>query len=200
MIYFYARVSTVEQNLARQIEAAKKYKGVDEIFSDKMSGKNFNRIEYQRMKSMLQKGDEVVVKSLDRLGRDKNLVKDEIQWFKEHGVKLRILDIPTTLIEMEGQEWVGDMVTNILIEVMASVAEQERMMIRERQREGIEAKRKSGTWDEYGRPKKNTDGIEDYWLAYKAGEMTREDCCKALGISSRTLYNRAKELNLMMAN
>lgn len=200
MIYFYARVSTVEQNLARQIEAAKKYKGVDEIFSDKMSGKNFNRVEYQRMKSMLQKGDEVVVKSLDRLGRDKNLVKDEIQWFKEHGVKLRILDIPTTLIEMEGQEWVGDMVTNILIEVMASVAEQERMMIRERQREGIEAKRKSGTWDEYGRPKKNTDGIEDYWLAYKAGEMTREDCCKALGISSRTLYNRAKELNLMMAN
>lgn len=200
MIYFYARVSTVEQNLARQIEAAKKYKGVDEIFSDKMSGKNFNRVEYQRMKSMLQKGDEVVVKSLDRLGRDKNLVKDEIQWFKEHGVKLRILDIPTTLIEMEGQEWVGDMVTNILIEVMASVAEQERMMIRERQREGIEAKRKSGTWDEYGRPKKNTDGIEDYWLAYKSGEMTREDCCKALGISSRTLYNRAKELNLMMAN
>lgn len=200
MIYFYARVSTVEQNLARQIEAAKKYKGVDEIFSDKMSGKNFNRVEYQRMKSMLQKGDEVVVKSLDRLGRDKSLVKDEIQWFKEHGVKLRILDIPTTLIEMEGQEWVGDMVTNILIEVMASVAEQERMMIRERQREGIEAKRKSGTWDEYGRPKKNTDGIEDYWLAYKAGEMTREDCCKALGISSRTLYNRAKELNLMMAN
>nr|DAF50073.1 MAG TPA: gamma delta Resolvase, site specific recombination [Siphoviridae sp. ctzyE57] len=200
MIYFYARVSTVEQNLARQIEAAKKYKGVDEIFSDKMSGKNFNRVEYQRMKSMLQKGDEVVVKSLDRLGRDKNLVKDEIQWFKEHGVKLRILDIPTTLIEMEGQEWVGDMVTNILIEVMASVAEQERMMIRERQREGIEAKRKSGTWDEYGRPKKNTDGIEDYWLAYKSGEMTREDCCKALGISPRTLYNRAKELNLMMAN
>lgn len=200
MIYFYARVSTVEQNLARQIEAAKKYKGVDEIFSDKMSGKNFNRVEYQRMKSMLQRGDEVVVKSLDRLGRDKNLVKDEIQWFKEHGVKLRILDIPTTLIEMEGQEWVGDMVTNILIEVMASVAEQERMMIRERQREGIEAKRKSGTWDEYGRPKKNTDGIEDYWLAYKAGEMTREDCCKALGISPRTLYNRAKELNLMMAN
>ena len=200
MIYFYARVSTVEQNLARQIEAAKKYKGVDEIFSDKMSGKNFNRVEYQRMKSMLQKGDEVVVKSLDRLGRDKNLVKDEIQWFKEHGVKLRILDIPTTLIEMEGQEWVGDMVTNILIEVMASVAEQERMMIRERQREGIEAKRKSGTWDEYGRPKKNTDGIEDYCLASKAGEMTREDCCKALGISSRTLYNRAKELNLMMAN
>lgn len=200
MIYFYARVSTVEQNLARQIEAAKKYKGVDEIFSDKMSGKNFNRVEYQRMKSMLQKGDEVVVKSLDRLGRDKNLVKDEIQWFKEHGVKLRILDIPTTLIEMEGQEWVGDMVTNILIEVMASVAEQERMMIRERQREGIEAKRKSGTWDEYGRPKKNTDGIEDYWLAYKSGVMTREDCCKALGISSRTLYNRAKELNLMMAN
>ena len=200
MIYFYARVSTVEQNLARQIEAAKKYKGVDEIFSDKMSGKNFNRVEYQRMKSMLQKGDEVVVKSLDRLGRDKNLVKDEIQWFKEHGVKLRILDIPTTLIEMDGQEWVGDMVTNILIEVMASVAEQERMMIRERQREGIEAKRKSGTWDEYGRPKKNTDGIEGYWLAYKSGEMTREDCCKALGISPRTLYNRAKELNLMMAN
>lgn len=200
MIYFYARVSTVEQNLARQIEAAKKYKGVDEIFSDKMSGKNFNRVEYQRMKSLLQKGDEVVVKSLDRLGRNKDMVKDEIQWFKEHGVKLRILDIPTTLIEMDGQEWVGDMVTNILIEVMASVAEQERMMMMERQREGIEAKRKSGTWDEYGRPKKNTDGIEGYWLAYKTGEMTRADCCKALGISQTTWYERTKGFKQIMAN
>jgi DNA invertase Pin-like site-specific DNA recombinase len=115
MIYFYARVSTKEQNLARQLEAAKAYKDVDRVFSDKQSGKNYERTEYQAMKSILVRGDEVVVKSLDRLGRNKDATKAEIQWFKEHGVVLRILNVPTSLIEFKGQEWIADMVNNILI-------------------------------------------------------------------------------------
>ena len=195
MIYFYARVSTSEQNLARQLEVAKKYKNVDEVFADKMSGKDFERVEYQRMKTLLREGDEVVVKSLDRLGRNKEALKQETEWFKAHGVTLRLLDIPTTLIDMPGQAWVGEMVTNILIEVMASFAEQERINIRERQREGIEAKRKSGHWDDYGRPKKvPDDAVKACMTRVKAGAATVAECCGELGIDLSTWYRRVKKL------
>lgn len=196
MIYFYARVSTSEQNLARQLEVAKKYKNVDEVFADKMSGKDFERVEYQRMKLALREGDEVVVKSLDRLGRNKEALKHEIEWFKAHGVTLRLLDIPTTLIDMPGQAWVGEMVTNILIEVMASFAEQERINIRERQREGIEAKRKSGQWEEYGRPRKASDEVlRAYAGKVKEGAATVAECCGELGIDLSTWYRRVKKLS-----
>ena len=127
MIYFYARVSTKGQNTDRQLEAAKAYRNVDEIFIDKQSGKNFDRPEYERLKATVVKGDEVVIKELDRLGRNKDGVKEELEWFKEHGVLVRILDIPTTLMVFpEGQSWVLEMVNNVLIEVMGSIAEQER--------------------------------------------------------------------------
>ena len=87
MIYFYARVSTQEQNLARQLESAKNYKAdIDEIFCDKVSGKNFKRPEYEKLKGIVEKGDEVLVKELDRLGRNKDLIKEELKFFKEKGV------------------------------------------------------------------------------------------------------------------
>jgi DNA invertase Pin-like site-specific DNA recombinase len=121
--YFYGRVSSKDQNLARQIESARNYKHIDRIFKDKQSGKDFNREDYQKMKEILEPGDEVVVHSLDRLGRDKDMIKEELAWFKEHGVVIRILNVPTTLIEYpEGQEWIMDMVNNILIEVLGAFA------------------------------------------------------------------------------
>ena len=116
MIYFYGRVSSKDQNPARQLEAANDYRDVDEIFIDKQSGKNFDRSEYERLKATVVKGDEVVVKELDRLGRNKEGIKEELKWFKEHGVLVRILDIPTTLMVFpEGQSWVLEMVNNVLI-------------------------------------------------------------------------------------
>ena len=123
MTYFYARVSTREQNLDRQLAVAKNYKGVDAVFADKQTGKKFDRQEYQKMKSVVKRGDEVIVKELDRLGRNKQLIKDEIAWFKENGITLRILDVPTTLIDFKGQDWIQEMINNILIEVMGSMAE-----------------------------------------------------------------------------
>lgn len=83
MIYFYARVSTKEQNLDRQLKTAKAYKNVDRVFCDKQSGKNMDRHSYQDLKSIVVEGDEVVVKELDRLGRNKSDIKAEIEWFKE---------------------------------------------------------------------------------------------------------------------
>lgn len=139
MIYLYARVSTKEQNLARQLENAKQF-NPDRIFEDKQSGKNFNREAYQEMKSILVQGDTVIVSSLDRLGRNKEATKEELRWYKSHGILLRVLDLPTTLIEYpKGQEWIMEMINNILIEVMSTVDEQERHRIRKRQREGIDA-------------------------------------------------------------
>ena len=86
MIYFYGRVSSKDQNLARQLEVAKAYKNIDHVYCDKQSGKDFDRHEYQTLKSVVAPGDEVIIKELDRLGRNKEGIKEEIKWFKDHGV------------------------------------------------------------------------------------------------------------------
>ena len=188
MIYGYARVSSKDQNLARQLETMKSYKNIDEVFCDKQSGKDFERKEYERLKSIVKKGDEVIIKELDRLGRNKEGVKEEIKWFKEQGVTLRILDLPTSLMDFSGQEWIRDMVNNILIEVMGAMAEQERNKIKVRQAEGIAAKKASGDWDEYGRPRKEPIDFQKFLEKQKSGEMSVAECCRELGISRATWY------------
>ena len=203
MIYFYARVSSKGQNEARQLEEAKKYPNVDEIFVDKQSGKNFERPEYERLKAKVVKGDEVIVTELDRLGRNKDGTVDELKWFKGQGVIVRILNLPTTLIDFPtGQEWVFEMVNNILIEVMASVAEEERNKIRKRQEEGIAAmpvvdgkKFSTKKGCTYGRKAIPLgDDFEKFLKKQKDGEMTVDECCKALGIGRSTWYARAREV------
>ena len=129
MIYAYLRVSAKDQNLDRQIIGVKDYCPdlLDEnIFADKKSGKDFNRKEYIRLKSLLRPGDELIIKELDRLGRNKEGIKEELKWFKDNGITVRILNIPTTLIDFQGQEWIRDMINNILVEVLSSIAEEER--------------------------------------------------------------------------
>lgn len=202
MIYFYARVSSKDQNLARQLDSAKAYKNVDKVFCDKQSGKDFDRKEYISLKETVVSGDEVIIKELDRLGRNKEGIKEEIKWFKEHGVILRILDVPTTLIDFNGQDWIGDMVNNILIEVMGAMAQQEREKTEKRRDEGIAAmpiingkKVSSKTGREYGRPAlKIDDSFEKFLKKQKDGELTVSECCKQLGISRATWYNKLKEV------
>jgi DNA invertase Pin-like site-specific DNA recombinase len=201
MIYFYGRVSSKDQNLARQLEVAKAYKNIDHVYCDKQSGKDFDRPEYQKLKAVVVPGDEVIVKELDRLGRNKDEIKVEIAWFKEAGVDLRILDVPTTLIDFQGQEWIRDMVNNILIEVLGAVAQQEREKTNRRQREGIDAMpvvdgkkystRKGCT---YGRkPVDLGDDFEKFLKKQKDGLMTVNECCEALGIGRSTWYARVRE-------
>ena len=151
--YYYARVSSKEQNLDRQIEAFKAL-GADErdIITDKESGKDLNRTGYTALKNaMLRKGDTLIVKSLDRLSRNKTDIKNELQFFKDNGIRLKVIDLPTTMMDLpQGQEWVFEMVNNILIEVLGTIAEQERKTIKERQAEGIAAAKKNGK--KLGRP------------------------------------------------
>ena len=193
MIYGYVRVSTREQCLDRQITALREYTKIDEVFQDKQSGKDFARDQYQKMKDTVRAGDTVIVKELDRLGRNKDEMKKELEWFKVNGVSVRILELPTTLIDYQGQDWIGDMVNNILIEVLGAIAEQERKKTRQRQAEGIAAKKARGDWDDYGRPRKEIEDLAVYREKVASGEMTVTAVCKELGICRTTWYDRVKE-------
>ena len=116
----YARVSTREQNLDRQLQALRQYVDTEMIVTDKASGKDLNRPGYQSLKfgiGKLTKGDVLYIKSLDRLSRNKEEAKGELQYFKDNGIRVKILDMPTTMMDFpEENAWVSDMVTNILIQ------------------------------------------------------------------------------------
>lgn len=188
--FYYARVSSREQNLDRQIEAFKKL-GADEreIICDKESGKNLNRAGYQALKNaMLRSGDTLVVKSLDRLSRNKNDIKNELQYFKDNNIRLKVIDLPTTMMSLpEGQEWVFDMVNNILIEVLGTIAEQERQTIRKRQQEGIEAAKAKGK--HLGRPKAiKPENYDDIISCWRSGEITARRAMAMLGVSKSVFY------------
>ena len=200
--YFYGRVSSKDQNLDRQLDSARTYKNVDRVFTDKQSGKNMDRDGYQEMKSVLDRGDEVVIHALDRLGRNKDAIKEELAWFKEHGVIIRILNVPTTLIEYpEGQEWVMDMVNNILIEVLGAFAEQERENIRKRQAEGIAAmpvdesgrKVSKKTGRGFGRMEKRPENFAEVYARQQAGELTLKEAMAEVGVGRTRWYELARE-------
>lgn len=180
----YARVSSTGQKLDRQIIELKKYVPEENIVTDKQSGKSLDRPGYNALKGPLglRRGDILIIKSLDRLSRNKQDMKQELLWFKENGIQLQVLDIPTTMIQLEkGQEWIREMVNNILIEVLSSIAEEERRMIRQRQKEGIAAARATGK--KFGRPQKDfPENWEYYYSKYKAGEFTRRYVIEQLGI------------------
>ena len=191
--YFYGRVSSKDQNLARQLESAKQYKDIDRVFTDKQSGKDFEREAYQEMKALLGHGDEVVVHALDRLGRNKEMIKAELAWFKEHGVIVRILNVPTTLIEYpEGQEWLMDMVNNILIEVLGAFAEQERENIRKRQAEGISAAKANGV--KFGRAEKRPDNFVEVYERQRRGEIKLKEALELVGVGRTRWYELAREI------
>ena len=181
----YARVSSAGQNLDRQLVELRKYVPEENIIVDKASGKNLERPGYQALKGVLglRKGDTLVIQSLDRLSRNKEEMKQEIQWFKENGIRLQVIDLPTTMIQLgEGQEWIRDMVNNILIEVLSSIAEEERHLIKQRQREGIEAAKAKGT--KFGRPSKGyPENWASYYMRYRKGEITRKYVLEQLGIN-----------------
>jgi len=193
-IFGYARVSSTEQNLDRQLQALSQYVLEENIVTDKQSGKDLNRPGYQALKGHLglRAGDTLYIMSLDRLSRSKADIHEELQWFKEHEVRLMILDLPTSMIQVpEGQNWIIDMINNILIEVLSSMAEQERLTIRKRQRQGIDAAKAKGK--HLGRPflelPKNTEIVVEAW---KAKEIGTNEACNRLGVSKTTFYRILK--------
>lgn len=192
----YARVSSREQHEDRQIEALTNY-GVskDNIIVDKCSGKDTEREGYQYLKKqILRNGDTLVIKELDRLSRSKSDIKQELEYFKNHGVHIRILDIPTTLTDFPPEQlWVMDMINAILIEVLGSIAENERLKIRRRQREGIDAALKKNV--RFGRPAiAKPENWDTVVKQIDAKEISVSQALQTLNIS-RSSYYRLRQNN-----
>lgn len=195
--YYYARVSSREQKLDRQIEQFKKLGANDrDIITEKKSGKNIeDREAYKALRNqMLRNGDTLVIASLDRLGRNKANIKEELEYYKTNNIRVKILDIPTTMVDVpKGQEWVLDMVNNILIEVLGSIAEQERETIKKRQADGIAAAKKKGTV-KFGRPKAiKPNNYDDIMRQWRNKEITAVKAIELLGTNRNTFYKWAKE-------
>ena len=194
-VFGYARVSTKEQNLDRQLIALGEA-GVSErdIITDKASGKDLDRAGYQALKNtILRSGDTLIIKSLDRLSRNKEDLKKEIQFFKDNNIRLKVLDIPTSMIDIpSGQEWILDMINNILIEVLSSIAEQERATIKQRQAEGIAAAKSQGKV--LGRPRAEYPmNWYQVYNSWKNKEITAKVAMDTMDMKRTTFYKLVKE-------
>lgn len=193
--YGYARVSTREQNLDRQIAALRAYIPDErDIITDKESGKSMDRPGYQYLRErLLREGDTLVVKSIDRLGRNAEQIKEELQRFRRMGVTVQIIDLPTTMQEWpQEQRLIGEMINSILIDVYAMIAEHERVTIRQRQAEGIAAAKAQGK-NLGRRAVQPPEGFGEIVRRWKAGEITAAEAMRQTGIKKTTFYKLVKE-------
>ena len=188
--YYYARVSSKDQNLDRKILAFKALGATErDIITDKESGKDLDRAGYQALKNaILRSGDTLVIKSLDRLSRNKSDIHNELRYFKDNGIRVKVIDLPTTMIDLpQGQEWVFEMVNNILIEVLGTIAEQERATIKSRQAEGIKAAKEKGK--KLGRPSLEFPANwNDVYSSWKAGEITAKRAMELTDTKRTSFY------------
>ena len=192
--YGYIRVSTQEQHDDRQrIALAEIGLNPRQIYIDKQSGKDFDRPQYKRLLRRLKPGDTLVVKSIDRLGR--NYAEIQEQWrilTKEIGADICVLDMPL-LDTRKDKDLTGTLIADIVLQLLSYVAETERTMIRQRQAEGIAAAKARGkTW---GKPKRQLDKkFFDALTAWKAGEITCAEAAESCGMTlSNFRYHAGKQ-------
>ena len=198
--FAYARVSTDEQETERQKQAIKEYCpeiAEKDIFIDKATGKNFDRPSYQLMKSIIERVSteenqvELIIEEFDRLGRNKQQIQEELRWFKEHHTRVRILNLPTTLVDVPGDSsYLLEMVQNILIEVMGTIAEEELRMRKKRQMEGIEIARQQGKYRGRKPVQIEEKAFLDKYARWRKGEITAVEAMRLLGVKANTFYRR----------
>ncbi|WP_461206913.1 recombinase family protein [Clostridium sp. DL1XJH146] len=215
MLYFaYHRTSTKDQHLDRGIKSINDF--VEErkvtlhhtIYTDQCTGKNFKRPAYKDMKAemlfQIDQGQEVslVVTELDRLGRNKQLTLNEIREMQSKGIRLMVLEIPTTLVDYNTfndnnmAKMMMETINNMLVEMYASFAQAELEKKEKRQREGIAAKKARGEWDDYGRPRAlDFDKFVKYYKRVLAKELKPTEVMNLLGLTKPTYYRYAKEYN-----
>ncbi len=181
-IYGYVRISDSSQKIFRQTDFMENL-GIPQsnIFIDRQSGKDFDRPAYKRLCRKLRSGDTLYIKELDRLGRNKIEIKEELSKLRKKKIRVKITNIPTTMHDFGEDDWILDMVNNILVEVLAAVAEQERAANHQRQAEGIAAAKARGV--HMGRPYLQLpDNFSYYYQAWRKKEMLRADILNELGI------------------
>jgi len=197
--FFYARVSSKDQSLERQVTVAKEIGIADEyIFIEKASGKDFKRPEYQLMKRMFREEDILYVKSLDRLGRNKQMILDEWQeLIKIKKINIVVLDMPLLdtrkYNDMNGLE---NLISDLILQLLSYMAEDERKRIKERQEEGIKVAISNGVT--FGRKKIAIDeNFESIFNDWKQKKITAVEAMKRSGLKSNTFYRRIKEYELI---
>lgn len=195
MRYGYIRVSTKEQNIDRQLTALSLENiSKEQIFIDRASGKNFNRIEYQRLLTILQEDDDLVIKSIDRLGRNYDDILE--QWkllTKVKKVHLVVLDFPLLNTRNNVDTITGKLISDLVLQVLSYVSQMEREQIKQRQMEGIHEAKKRGK--RFGRPQIK---IPDEFLvaveSYKRNMLTIREGAKLFGVSKSTFHNWLKRV------
>ncbi len=192
-IFGYVRVSSKEQNEDRQLIAFKEF-GIDErdIYIDKQSGKDFNREQYNVLKHILRENDVLVIKSIDRLGRNYNMIIDEWKDItKNIKADIVVLDMPL-LDTRNNKDLLGTFISDLILQILSYVAEQERTFIRQRQKEGIAAAKNNNV--KLGRPKiekpQNFDIVVNKW---KNKEIKTKEAIEILGLKPNTFYNLVKQ-------
>ena len=190
MIIGYCRVSTKDQDLTRQIESLKEY-GCERINSDKATGKNFNRQEYTKLKDALRKVDTLVVHEFDRLGRNKKLTLKELQYFKDNGIRLVALNLPTTQVDTTDNLML-ETINNIVIELYTMMAQQEIETREKRQREGIDVALANGV--KFGRKAveypKNWESVIQL---IDNKQLSNIEAMQMLGLKKTTFYKLLKQ-------
>ncbi len=193
----YIRVSAKDQNLDRQIEAMQN-EGIDErdIFQDKQSGKDTNRPQYQALKAVLREGDTVVIKSIDRLGRNYDDIKNE--WnniVNELKCNIKVIDMPILDTTNDNRELMGKVITDVILTLLGYVAEQERKSIKQRQAEGIKIAKAQGKFAKANKIQA-PQGFEELFKIAANGGMQHTEVMKKLNLNKTTYYRIAKELGL----
>ena len=195
-MYGYVRVSSKDQCEARQVLALREFEVPERnIYVDKMSGKDFNRPQYRRMVRRLRAGDVLVVKSIDRLGRNYEEILEEWRMLtKKREVAVVVLDMPLLDTRTSGRNLTGVFVADLVLQILSYVAQTERENIRQRQKEGIAAAKQRGV--KFGRPKKQVPEefarLREKWMDK---EMTSREAAKCLGISQNTFLRWSKNMS-----
>ena len=195
MNYGYARVSTINQHLDRQIDELQKVGLLDsQIFVDKESGKDFDRKNYKKLVKKLKEGDVLFIKSIDRLGRNYNMVLDEWRILtKEKGIDIVVIDMPLLDTRIEGKNLVGRFIADVVLQVLSFVAENERETMRIRQAEGIRMAKIRGV--KFGRPSTIVpNNFEEIVRMYEQKEITVLTAIKMSGLTRGTFYRKLKLL------
>lgn len=195
-MYGYVRVSSKDQCEARQVLALREFKVPERnIYMDKMSGKDFNRPQYRRMVRKLKAGDVLVVKSIDRLGRNYEEILEQWRMLtKKKEVDVVVLDMPLLDTRMSGGNLTGVFVADLVLQILSYVAQTERKNIRQRQMEGIAAAKQRGV--KFGRPKKQVPEefarLREKWMQK---EVSSREAAKRLGISQDTFLRWSKNMS-----
>lgn len=193
MIYGYVRVSSKDQNEDRQLAALQELKiPAKNIYIDKQSGKDFDRLQYQRLSRRLRRDDLLYIKSIDRLGRNYSEIQEQWRFLtKEKGVDIVVLDMPL-LDTRRGKDLMGTFLSDIVLQVLSFAAENERTNIRQRQAEGIAAAKARGV--RFGRPQLLMP--ENFGQMVRARErktISAKEAARRCGISEATFYRRLRE-------